>query len=55
MGYSLVAKPVGHPKSCLSCAPKEEKILLHLSDVNRKEKKTFIDLTAKKTQTEMHE
>ena len=33
----------------------EEKVPLHLSNLNRKEEKTFIDLAAKKTETEMHE
>ena len=33
----------------------DEKIGLHLSNINRKEMKTFIDLAAKKTQTELYE
>ena len=36
-------------------SPDKKKIPLHLSNLNRKEKKTFIDLAAKKTETEMHE
>ena len=43
------------PNLVFDVSPKEEIIPLHLSNVNRKEKKTFIDLVAKKTQTEMHE
>ena len=43
------------PNLVFDVPPKEEKIPLHLSNVNKKEKKTFIDLSAKKTQTEMHE
>ena len=43
------------PNLVFDVPPKEETIPVHLSNVNRKEKKTFIDLAAKKTQTEMHE
>ena len=43
------------PNLVFDLPPKEEKAPLHLSNVNRKEEKAFIDLAGKKTQTEMHE
>ena len=43
------------PNFVFDIPPNEEKIPLHLNNLNRKEQKTFINLAAKNTETEMHE